>query len=137
VLVIGGVVLVALVVGAIVLFGGGSSSPEDQIRGVLDKEVSLVRQGRYEDLLDLLSDRYRQTCSIQDLRSSGAQESIASLGPIRFEDLKAVIQGGSARVTYRVTVSGKEFATVTADDPDLFVKVGGTWRDDYDDQAFC
>jgi hypothetical protein len=137
VLVIGGVALVALVVGAIALFGGGGSSPEDQITRVLDKEVGLVRQGRYEDLLDLLSDRYRQECSIQDLKSSGAQESIASLGPIRFEDLKALVQGDVARVTYRVTVSGREFATVTADDPDLFLRSGGKWRDDYDDQAFC
>jgi Double zinc ribbon len=136
-LVVGGMVLVALVAGAIVLFAGGSSSPDAQIKGVLDKEVSLIRQGRYQDIFALLSPQYQQQCSVEDLQSSGAQESITSLGPIRFDDLRAAVQGDNARVTYRVTVSGKELATVTADDPDLFVKVDGEWRDDYDDQAFC
>jgi hypothetical protein len=106
------------------------SSPEQQVRRLIDRQVKLAIAGRYGDIWqDTLSPNVKKACpkdaftgSLDEL--SASQPDFWSL--IDYRDLRIDVNGDRAVVTYVITYNGAPVERATARDPDVYIRASKT-----------
>jgi len=122
-------VLVALVAGALWLVMI-RSSPAQQVRRLIDKQIKLAGGGRFDQLWrDTLSLSVKKACPKDSF--TGALNQLASDRPdfwslVEYRDLHIEVQGDRAIVTYLITYNGAPIERATADNPDLYARAPKT-----------
>src|SRR6266511_3235830 len=123
------VLVLAAIVGAGVLLLIIRSSPSQQVRRLIDKQIKLSIAGRYDLLYDTLSPRVKAACP-QDSFAGSLQE-ITTTRPefwslVEYRDLDISVKGDQAVVTYVITYNGAPVERATGEDPDLYVRASKT-----------
>ena len=116
--------------------GGGSSdgdggSDEEAVREVLNDELDAVHRDDVDDYYELFSPEVRAICSFEDLEAA-AEADDSDQSKIDFSNVDVRVEGDTAYVSYTITDDGEVIDAVTADDPEVFVKIDGRWYDDQD-----
>lgn len=124
-------IAVLLLVGCAVMLGacggGGGSSDESQIKNNLSRMIAAMANRDFKTWYDLSSPGQRQSCSYGEFLNHAGGSDFSNVG---IRDVKVLINGESADVTFIVTKDGKDVGAATSDKPDKWVKVGGQWYDD-------
>jgi hypothetical protein len=105
------------------------SSPAQQVRRLMDKQLKLAIAQKWGQLHATLSARAKGACPVRDFVSE--QQRLAGTDPdfwylIDFRDIQIQVDGNRAMVTYVVTYNGRVVERATAQDPDLFVRATQT-----------
>ena len=122
-------VLLAIVAGALWLVTI-RSSPAQQVRRLIDKQLKLTLGGRFDQLWqDTLSLSAKKACPKDAF--TGALNQLASDRPdfwslVEYRDLHIEVQGDRAIVTYLITYNGAPIERATADNPDLYARAPKT-----------
>src|SRR6266542_3075376 len=121
-------VLVAIVGGAFWLLLI-RSSPAQQVRRLIDKQLKLSIVGRSDLLYDTLSPRAKAACPQQPFE--GALLEITTSRPefwtlVEYRDIHIDVRGDRALVTYVITYNGAAVERATPDNPDLYVRAAKT-----------
>jgi len=121
-------VLVAIVGGAAWLLLL-RSSPAQQVRRLIDKQLKLSIAGRYDLLYDTLSPRVKAACSQQAF--AGSLQEITASRPefwtlVAYRDIHIAVKGDQAIVTYVITYNGAPVERATPDNPDLYIRASKT-----------
>ncbi len=132
------VALAALAVAAAACGGsGGRANDSSAVGKLLNQQLEMTRAGDWQGLYDTYSPRYQSRCSYEALLKRAAGSDTASLQSLSYDQLHVEIDGDKAYVTYVTTRNGKVVAAVTDASPDIYVKIDGTWFDEYDELAAC
>jgi hypothetical protein len=133
-----GIVVAGLVAG--LLLRGGSDNPEAQVRNLMDLQLSLARDHNWTALYQTYSPGFRQSCPYdrytQRLNATGGPAEI-DWSKVQQNITGIRVQGDTANTTYVVLYDGRTADTVTASDPDIYVRVNGTWYDEVDSHTHC
>jgi len=122
-------VLVAIVGGLIWLLLV-RSSPAQQVRRLIDKQLKLAIGGRNDQLWqETLSIRVKNACPKDAF--TGALDQLSSSQPdfwtlVEYRDLHIEVKGDRAIVTYLITYNGAPIERATPDNPDLYVRASKT-----------
>jgi len=122
-------VLVAIVGGLIWLLLV-RSSPAQQVRRLIDKQLKLAIGGRNDQLWqETLSIRVKNACPKDAF--TGALDQLSSSRPdfwtlVEYRDLHIEVKGDRAIVTYLITYNGAPIERATPDNPDLYVRASKT-----------
>ena len=122
-------VLVAIVGGLIWLLMV-RSSPAQQVRRLIDKQLKLAVGGRNDQLWqETLSIRVKNACPKDAF--TGALDQLSSSQPdfwtlVEYRDLHIEVKGDRAIVTYLITYNGAPIERATPDNPDLYVRASKT-----------
>jgi hypothetical protein len=123
--------LVALAVPAI----GGAAGGRDvrAIRGLLQQQLTLLKQGKFRQSYALTTPAFRRHCPYPRFLRR-AREARRRLGPSAHVDRVRVDFRTRRRaiVEYRVLKNGRPFMWVRFSRGDLYAKLGTRWYDDYD-----
>jgi hypothetical protein len=118
-------VLLALI-GGLALLVVLRSSPQQQIRRLIDRQIKLAVAGRYGKLHATLSPKAKAACGTPqnfagDLKVLAASEpGFWSLIDIR--NIQIHVDGDRAMVMYTVTYNGRVVERATLQDPDVYVR---------------
>jgi len=118
-------VLVALI-GGLVLLVVARSSPKEQIRRLIDRQIKMAVAGRYGQLHATLSPRAKAACG--NARDFAAElQNVAGTDPnfwnlIDIRDIQIRVDGNRAMVTYRITYNGRVVEQATLGDPDVYIR---------------
>lgn len=124
------IVVLLAIVGGLVWLWVIRSSPEQQVRRLIDKQLKLAIAGRYDVLWqDTLSLRVKQACPKDAF--TGSLDELSASQPdfwnlIEYRDLRIDVQGDRAVVTYVITYNGAPVERATAQDPDIYVRASRT-----------
>jgi hypothetical protein len=124
------VLVLAAIVGGGVLLLVIRSSPSQQVRRLIDKQVKLANGGRFDQLWqDTLSLRVKQACPKDAF--TGALDQLRSDRPdfwslVEYLNLHIEVKGDRAIATYLITYNGAPIERATADNPDLYVRASKT-----------
>ena len=122
-------VLVAIVGGLIWLLLV-RSSPAQQVRRLIDKQLKLAIGGRNDQLWqETLSIKVKNACPKDAF--TGALDQLSSSQPdfwtlVEYRDLHIEVKGDRAIVTYLITYNGAPIERATPDNPDLYVRASKT-----------
>jgi len=122
-------VLLAIVAGALWLVTI-RSSPAQQVRRLIDKQLKLTLGGRFDQLWqDTLSLSAKKACPKDAF--TGALNQLASDRPdfwslVVYRDLHIEVKGDRAIVTYLITYNGAPIERATAENPDLYARASKT-----------
>jgi len=122
-------VLLAIVAGALWLVMI-RSSPAQQVRRLIDKQLKLTIGGRFDQLWqDTLSLSVKKACPKDAF--TGALNQLASDRPdfwslVVYRDLHIEVKGDRAVVTYLITYNGAPIERATAENPDLYARASKT-----------
>lgn len=123
--------LVALVLPAL----GGAAVGRDvtAIRGLLQQELTLLKQGKFRQSYALTTPAFRSHCPYPRFLRQ-ALEARRRLGPSAWVDRVRVDFKTRRRavVEYRVLKNGRPFMWVRFSNGDRYAKLGSRWYDDYD-----
>jgi hypothetical protein len=123
--------LVALAVPAI----GGAAGGRDvrAIRGLLQQQLTLLKQGKFRQSYALTTPAFRRHCPFPRFLRR-AREARRRLGPSAHVDRVRVDFRTRRRaiVEYRVLKNGRPFMWVRFSKGDRYAKLGTRWYDDYD-----
>ncbi|HEX9410078.1 MAG TPA: hypothetical protein VF986_00045 [Actinomycetota bacterium] len=105
------------------------SSPAQQVRRLIDKQLKLTLAGRYDLVYGTLSPRVKAACPQQAFE--GALQEITSTRPefwtlVEYRDLRIDVKGDRAIVTYVITYNGAPVERATPGNPDLYVRAPRT-----------
>ena len=118
-------VLLALV-GGLVLLVVARSSPQQQIRRLIDRQIKLAVAGRYGRLHATLTPKAKAACGTpQDFagelqRMAASEPDFWSLIDIR--NIRIQVAGDRAIVSYTITYNGRVVERATLQDPDIYIK---------------
>jgi hypothetical protein len=105
------------------------SSPAQQVRRLIDKQLKLTIAGRYDLLYETLSPKAKAACS-QDPFVGALQEITASRPEfwtlLEYRDIHIEVTGNQAVVTYVITYNGAPVERATPSNPDLYVRASRT-----------
>jgi hypothetical protein len=107
-----------------------------KVRALLLYEVRLTNQARWRPLWRTYSPRVRSRCSY-NLFVAGMKQIRTALGPFTLRNLAVRVRGRRAFVTYRIIGRGNVVGGAPARKPDVFVRIGGRWYDDFDADGEC
>jgi hypothetical protein len=118
-------VLLALL-GGLAFLVAGRSSPQQQIRRLIDRQIKLAISGKFGQLHATLSPKAKTACGgphdfagdLQGLRLS--EPDFWYLIDIR--NIKIHVDGDRALVTYTVTYNGRVVERATLQDPDVYIR---------------
>jgi hypothetical protein len=121
-------VLLALI-GGLALLVVLRSSPEQQIRRLIDRQIKLAVAGRFGQLHATLARKAKAACSRADF--VGEMQRLAVSEPdfwslIDIRDIGIQATGNRADVTYVVTYNGRVVERATREDPDIYVRATTT-----------
>jgi hypothetical protein len=122
-------VLVAIV-GGLVWLVQVRSSPAQQVRRLIDKQIKLANGGRFDQLWqDTLSVRVKNACPKDSF--TGALDQLRSSRPefwnlIEYRDLHIEVSGDRAVVTYVIVYNGAPVERATPANPDLYTRASQT-----------
>lgn len=125
-------VVIAGVVGALILLvggvGGGGGSDEGRVEALIERSVSLFREGDIRGLYGLVSPERREDCPFELFAAS---TSLGFLGflytggeDVEVKDISVSVEGDTADALYDLYVGGEFFTHV---DSEPYVKVDGRW----------
>jgi hypothetical protein len=106
------------------------SSPEQQVRRLIDRQVKLAIAGRYGDIWqDTLSLSVKKACPKDAF--TGSLDELSASQPdfwnlIQYRDLHIDVQNDRAVVTYVITYNGAPVELATAKDPDVYIRASKT-----------
>lgn len=117
------------IIGGLVLLVVARSSPEQQIRRLIDRQLKLAVAGRFGELHATLARRAKAACSRADF--VGKMQGLAASEPdfwslIDFRNIQVQATGNRAVVTYVITYNGRVVERATREDPDLYVRATTT-----------
>jgi hypothetical protein len=118
-------VLLALI-GGLVLLVVARSSPKEQIRRLIDRQIKMAVAGRYGQLHATLTPRAKAACG--NARDFAAElQNVAGTDPnfwhlIDIRDIQIRVDGNRAMVTYRITYNGRLVEQATPGDPDVYIR---------------
>jgi hypothetical protein len=118
-------VLLALI-GGLVLLVVARSSPQQQIRRLIDRQIKLAVAGRYGKLHATLTPKAKAACgSPHDF--AGELQRLAVSEPdfwylVDIRNINVKVEGNRALVTYTVTYNGRVVERATLQDPDLYIR---------------
>jgi hypothetical protein len=125
--------------GALAACGGGASD-QAKVQSNFAREVTAIQQHDWQAWYALSSPRSRQDCKYADFLSKvqqGMAGSSVDSSKWGVRDVRAVVTGGSAALTYVATYDGKDQLTVTSDNAETWLKVDGKWYDDNKGKSAC
>jgi hypothetical protein len=117
--VIGGLVFLVLV----------RSSPQQQIRRLIDRQMKLASAGRTGQLHATLSAAAKRRCPRADFVGELQQMAISEPNFWSFVDIKNIhvqVVGNRAMVTYDITYNGRVVEMATPRNPDVYVRATQT-----------
>ncbi|TAK66870.1 MAG: hypothetical protein EPO22_03440 [Dehalococcoidia bacterium] len=117
--------------------GGGASKDASAVEKLLEQQMALAKAGDWQGLYNTYSPRYQSRCPYEALLRRAADSDSASSQSLSYDQLHVQVDGDTAYVTYVTMRSGEVVASVTDAAPDLYVKIDGTWFDEYDELATC
>jgi len=97
----------------------------------------LTKAGDWQGLYNTYSPDYQRRCPYDQLLRRAAGSDAASLQSLSYDQLHVQIDGDKAYATYVTTRDGQVVAAVTDASPDIYVKLNGTWFDEFDELAAC
>ena len=118
-------VLLALL-GGLALLVVARSTPQQQIRRLIDRQIKLAVAGRYGKLHATLSPKAKAACgSSHDF--AGELQAFAASEPdfwslIDIRNIRIQVEGNRALVSYTVTYNGRVVERATLQDPDIYTK---------------
>ena len=124
------VLVIVAIVGGLVWLLLVRSSPAQQVRRLIDKQLKLAIGGRNDQLWqDTLSIGVKKACP-KDV-FTGALDQLRSSRPdfwtlVEYRDLHIEVKGDRAIVTYLITYNGAPIERATADNPDLYARASNT-----------
>ncbi len=116
---------------------GGESADSSAVAKLLDHQLALTKAGDWQGLYNTYSPHYQSRCPYDQLLSRAAGSDPASLQSLSYDQLRVQIDGDKAYATYVTTRDGQVVAAVTDASSDIYVKIGGTWFDEFDELAVC
>ena len=117
--------------------GGGSSGDSSRVKKLLEQQLALAKAGDWQGLYNTYSPSYQSRCPYESVLQRATRADTAALQSLSYSQLHVRIDGDQAYVTYVTMQDGQVVASVTDASPDLYVKVDGTWFDEYDELAAC
>lgn len=117
------------IIGGLVLLVLARSSPEQQVRRLMDRQLKLAVAGRFGQLHATLAPKAKAACSRADF--VGQMQRLAATDPefwslIDFRNIQIQATGNTASVTYVITYNGRVVERATRDSPDLYVRATTT-----------
>lgn len=117
------------IIGGLLFLVLARSSPEQQIRRLMDRQMKLAVAGRFGQLHATLTRRAKAACSRADL--VGAMLKLAAEEPdfwslIDIRNIAIRVSGDRAEVTYVITYNGRVVERATREDPDLYARATTT-----------
>jgi hypothetical protein len=114
------------VIGGLVLLVVARSSPKEQIRRLIDRQIKMAVAGRTGQLHATLSPGAKAACGTAHDFAAELQ-NIAGTDPnfwhlIDIRDIGIRIDGNRAIVTYRITYNGRLVEQATPRDPDVYIR---------------
>jgi hypothetical protein len=128
------VVLACLVALAVPAIGGAAGGRDVRaIRGLLQQQLTLLKQGKFRQSYALTTPAFRRHCPYPRFLRR-AREARRRLGPSAHVDRVRVdfMTRRRAIVEYRVLKNGRPFMWVRFSKGDRYAKLGTRWYDDYD-----
>jgi hypothetical protein len=119
------IVLLALI-GGLVLLVVSRSSPQQQIRRLIDRQIKLAVAGRFGLLHATLTPKAKAACgSPHDF--AGTLQALRLSEPdfwhlIDIRNIQVKVDGDRALVTYTVTYNGRVVERATLQDPDIYIR---------------
>ncbi len=107
-----------------------------KVRAQLLYEVRLTNQARWRPMWRTYSPRVRSGCSYTRF-VAGMRVIRAAYGPFSLRNLAVRVRGQRAFVTYQIIGRGKVVGGAAARKPDVFVRIGDRWFDDFDAGGEC
>jgi uncharacterized protein DUF4440 len=115
---------------------GNSESDEDAVRALFDRQLELLRGENFDELYANYSPAFRRQCTqealVGSITSTGMDADL-----LEFEDVKVVVDGDEAHVTYAAVYGGAAAGVVGSAEPDIFRRTDGRWYDDLDAVTHC
>lgn len=117
------------IIGGLALLVLARSSPEQQIRRLIDRQLKLAVSGRFGQLHATLTRGAKAACSRADFvgemqRLKVSEPDFWSLIDIR--NMGIQVAGNRALVTYVVTYNGRVVERATREDPDIYARATRT-----------
>jgi hypothetical protein len=127
----------ALTAGQASAVSSGRTSEATKVRAVLVNQMRLYNQARWRPMYRTFAPRVRSRCPYP--RFVVEMKGIKALvgGPMAVRRVVVRVSGRRATATYQQLAGGKVFASVTANRPDKFVRIGDRWFDDLDYGSPC
>jgi hypothetical protein len=117
------------VIGGLVGLVVARSSPSQQLRRLIDRQIKLVSGGKYGQLHATLSAQSKKACPRTEFVGKLVQQ-VASEGDfwslVDYRDIRIEVHGDRALVTYVITYNGAVVERATAQDPDVYVRATKT-----------
>jgi hypothetical protein len=103
------------------------------IRALLQKQLTLVKQGKFRAMYATTTKRFRSRCPYARWVRN-MKEIRRILGPTAQVDriLVRFVSARQAIVSYRFLKRGRPFLRVRFSDGDRYAKIGARWFDEYD-----
>ena len=130
------IIAVAALATAVAACGGGSAD-SSAVAKLLDHQLALTKSGDWQGLYNTYSPNYQSRCPYDELLRRAAGADSASLQSLSYDQLHVQIDGDKAYATYVTMREGQVVAAVTDASPDIYVKIDGTWFDEFDELALC
>ena len=124
------ILVLLAIVGGLIWLLMVRSSPAQQVRRLIDKQLKLAVGGRNDQLWqETLSIRVKNACPKDAF--TGALDQLSSSQPdfwtlVEYRDLHIEVKGDRAIVTYLITYNGAPIERATPDNPDLYVRASKT-----------
>jgi hypothetical protein len=117
------------IIGGLLFLVLARSSPEQQVRRLIDRQLKLAAAGRFGQLHSTLTRKAKAACSRADVVSkltglSVTEPDFWSLIDIR--NIAIQTTGNRAVVTYVVTYNGRVVERATREDPDIYTRATET-----------
>jgi hypothetical protein len=118
-------VLVALLVG-LALLVVARSSPQQQIRRLIDRQIKLAVAGRFGSLHATLTPKAKAACGTPH-DFAGQLQRLKFTNPdfwhlVDIQNIQVQVNGDRALVTYTVTYNGRVVERATLADPDVYIR---------------
>jgi hypothetical protein len=104
--------------------------------GTLIAETVAFNASNWKSLYTAYTINYKSHCpyaKFADAQSKARQQA----GTLTAKITSARIAGNKAYLGYKIIHNGKVLGAVTAGDPDVYLKVGGLWYDEYEPNHGC
>jgi hypothetical protein len=104
--------------------------------GTLFAEATAFNASNWKALYSAYTSRYKSHCpfaQFADAQSKARQQA----GVLTTKITSSRIAGSKAFLGYQILHQGKVVFSVKASDPDVFLKIGGLWYDEYEPNHGC
>jgi hypothetical protein len=123
------VLVLLAVIGGLVGLVVARSSPSQQLRRLIDRQIKLVSGGKYGQLHATLSAQSKKACPRAEFVASlvGLEASEGDFWSlVDYREIRIDVHGDRALVTYVITYNGAVVERATAQDPDVYVRATTT-----------